>query len=368
MRSSVALLCCAFLLASCGGGGSGSMPTVNQSPLTNGGSAPSGGTSSSAVAKAYVVIDLGANVQPLAINTHNAVVGTASFNGVYQAFEYSGGSMHALGMLAGGTSSVANDINDSGTVIGTSSTGSQQTATLFSLNASPQSLGTGNGVASQGVSVNNAGELVGTVLSADDFQTASSCWGQIAIFDGHGGAQQYESSAQAVAVNSSGTILFNQFAGPSCHEGTITSALYPSNAPVPYPANQRVDNMSSSATDLNDLGDVIGWYEDGTNRDTAGFYYHNGTLTELLPSGYSQLIPFGINNAETVVGEFTPDSGPKHAFIWAGSAFTDLNTRLAAGCEQWTLISMHDINSQGYIVGEASLAGQSHGVLLVPQF
>ncbi len=365
MRFSAALVfCSALLLASCGGGGGLPTPTVPQ--RVNGNAAA---TASSGVAKSYEVVDLGADVNPLAINNHNAIVGSAKFSGqIYQAFLYSGGTMHKLGKLRGDTGSIANDINESGTIIGTSfGPNFKDTAARFFAGSAPQSLGTGNGVSSKGISVNNAGDLVGTVLSSNDSSTPDSCWGQIAIFDGHGGAKQFERRAQAVAVNASGNILFNYLiaADVGCN-GTVGSQFYPSNATVPYPLNQRVDNGSSASTDLNDFGDVVGYYLD-TNRNTAGFYYHKGTSVELLPAGYSNVIPHAINDAEIIVGSFSPSSGGQHAFIWTNGAFTDLNTRLAAGCRPWMLQSMADINAQGYIVGNAYLAGQEHGVLLIPR-
>jgi probable HAF family extracellular repeat protein len=242
-----------------------------------------------------------------------------------------------------------------------------QTAALFFANASPRSLGTGNGVASSGASVNNAGELVGTVFSSTD-GSSTSCYNQIAIFDGHGGAQQFASNALAVAVNSSGTILYDIYNGISlnCREGTISVAEYPSNAVVPFPANAANDNGTSGGNGINDLGDVVGFYRD-SNFNNAGFYYHNGTSTELLLTGYS-FTAWGINNNEVIVGTATP-SGPGNtrAYAWSNGTFTDLNTRLAAGCQQWSILTAHAINTQGYIVGTALLNNQLHGVMLVPQ-
>lgn len=368
MRPSVAIaLCSAFLLASCagGGGGGGPTPAVPQPAIGN-----AGGAASSSVAKSYTVVDLGPNVNPTAINNHNAIVGYAGFGGQeYEAFLYSGGALRNLGTLPGDAGSIANDINDSGTIIGTShGPNFHDTAALFSASSAPQSLGTGNGVSSQGLSVNNAGELVGTVLSSTDSSTPDFCWGQIAIFDGHGNAQQSETRAQAVSVNASGNILFNYLTGVDVGcKGTVASQLYPSNATVPYPANQRIDFDSSAATGLNDLGDVVGYYLDDTNRLTAGFYYHNGTSVEILPAGSSNVVPHAINNDEVIVGGYSPPASGQHAFIWANGTFTDLNSLLAAGCKQWLLEFMTDINAQGYIVGDAYIGDQEHGVLLVPQ-
>jgi uncharacterized membrane protein len=281
--------------------------------------------------------------------------------------------LHNLGTLPGGTSSSANAINDSGTIIGTSNgPGSQETAALFFPNAAPRSLGTGTGVNSQGNAVNNAGELVGTVLATNDGE-ASSCYGQIAIFDGRGGAQQFENNALAVAVNASGTILYDVYSGISlnCREGTISASLYPANTAVPFPSNASNDNGESGAYGLNDSGDVVGFYRD-SNFNSAGFYYRNGTSIELLPEGYSGegtgFTAYAINNSGIIGGTAGPSGSQQpQAYVWANGVFANMNAHLAGDCRQWTITSIRAINDAGYMAGLANLNGEQHGVLLVPQ-
>jgi probable HAF family extracellular repeat protein len=302
----------------------------------------------------------------VALNNKNAVVGAVG--GVNeQAFLYVNGTMKMLGTLPGDVSSSASGINEAGTIIGTSYGGAPSyhtRAALFFANASPQSLGTGNGTDSVGKAINDTGELVGTVL-----QQSQSCFGQIAIFDGHGGAAQYENSARATAINSAGTILFDSFitgAGGPC-EGSISPQLYPGNSYIPFPANSNNGDNTDDATALNDTGDVVGYYRD-INFNTAGFYFHNGSSQELLPSGYFNILPFGVNNLAWIVGGFTKNGEhTQRAFIWANGTFTDLNTLLPASCSAWTLNYARAINESGAIVAEGTLNGQDHGVLLVPQ-
>ncbi|HEV3152969.1 MAG TPA: hypothetical protein VGZ02_04130, partial [Candidatus Baltobacteraceae bacterium] len=196
---------------------------------------------------------------------------------------------------------------------------------------------------------------------------------QIAIFDGHGGAKQFGSNALAVAVNSSGTILYDIYNGISldCREGTFTIALYPSNATVPYPSNQDNDYGAGGGFGINDRGDVVGFYRD-SNFNTAGFYYHNGSSIELLPAGYSGegtgFVALGINNAEIIVGRAGPNAtGSPHAFAWSNGVFTDLNSVLGADCRDWTITSAQAVNNHGYIIGTAQLGNDEHGVILVPR-
>jgi probable HAF family extracellular repeat protein len=57
----------------------------------------------------------------------------------------------------------------------------------------------------------------------------------------------------------------------------------------------------SSASAINDSGEVVGWGEDA-NGVKKGFIYSSGVYFELLPEGWSLTIAFDINDNGEVVG------------------------------------------------------------------
>ncbi|HET7815199.1 MAG TPA: hypothetical protein VFL13_12590, partial [Candidatus Baltobacteraceae bacterium] len=264
MRTIILLSLLTALVTGCAGGGASTVTPPSNNPHT------------------YTVTDIGAQAFPAALNDSGVVVG--QMNG--QAFAYSGGAVHMLGMLPGGATSAAAAINDAGTIVGTTyfAGSSRFEATLFSLTGPPQPLGTGDGSDSTAVGVNAAGEIVGTVLSAP------GCLGRVAIFDGHGNATEFADNALAIAVNNSGTILY-ETATPSAVVSCGTSPaayLYPANTAVPYPANIDTGNGIPNVAALDNLGDVAGNYND-TSGNGALFLYHNGSSNELSMPGFANL-------------------------------------------------------------------------------
>lgn len=347
----------ALSVAACGGGGQTNNGFMG--PVTPLGS--SGSTNNSAVPSHFTLIDLGTGVMPSRVNNHNVVVGTLNSNAV----AYANGSLKQLGKLSGDVGSSASDINDAGIIIGTSYAGApdyKKRAAEFSLNGAPQALSSDW---SEGAGVNNAGQLIGTVFGA-----GGGCFGSLVMFDGHGGSQVLGSNASArgSAINAQGVTLFDNFvtgAGGPC-SGQVSPTLYPGNAGVPLPANNSGGDNTEEAFDINDLGDVVGYYR-AADAPQAGFYYHNGSSIELLPQNGQFVTPRAINNQEWIVGTFTTASVNNHAFIWSTGKFTDLNSLLPAGCGNWVLQEARDLNESGTIVGVGTLSRVQHGFMLMPQ-
>jgi len=163
----------------------------------------------------------------------------------------------------------------------------------------------------------------------------------------------------------------------------------------------------TTATDINQLGDVVGV------SDTHGFHYSGGTVRDLGPAAFvedvnesgqvcgsvgkawpqafspgiwdvSQASPTfteipvpasflgghasGINNKGEVVGtSWTPqtyDVDPS-AYIFSGGVSTDLNALILAG-SGWRLQYAQRINDEGQITGIGELDGQQRAFLLNP--
>ncbi|MBV8331889.1 MAG: hypothetical protein JO192_04075, partial [Candidatus Eremiobacteraeota bacterium] len=78
---------------------------------------PSNVSSAKIAAGRYRAIDLGGNFVPARVNDRDVVVGER--DGI--AYLYENGTITSLGTYPGDTSSIANDINDAGTIVGQSS-------------------------------------------------------------------------------------------------------------------------------------------------------------------------------------------------------------------------------------------------------
>lgn len=162
---------------------------------------------------------------------------------------------------------------------------------------------------------------------------------------------------------------------------------------IDYPGSFSVPGQNSTVTTgINDLGEIIGTYEDGTGG-THGFTYVGGSFSTLdLPGGETTLSgindsgeivgdsllggfldnnglltlttgpggilldPRGINNLGQIVGDFVNSTG-EHGFLQSGSTFTAINFPGAI------TTSALGINDMGEIVGSYTNASGEFGFL-----
>jgi len=131
-------------------------------------------------------------------------------------------------------------------------------------------------------------------------------------------------------------------------------------------------DWSSVASDLNDLGQVV-----GTSLPPFGnrpVLWHNDaahTALELsLPPGDNFGSARLINNEGTIVGDSAAsESGtwnvtPSKIVIWVGGIVYDLQSLIAASAPDWTISEILDINNLGQLCGHATHNGQTHAIVL----
>lgn len=348
---------CAAILTGCGSGLASPLPTVN--PAIAGAINSSLPAAQSATLK-YAIVDLGANVYPAAINTGGMVVGREGTP--FRAFSYTAGTMHVYGVLPGDAVSGANDVNDSGEIVGYSG----QHAVVFSSTSITDLGGLSGYDANSASAISNRGEIVGH--SAATSGAVYPCDGPAVIFDGHGGAQALSipsatyGDADARAVNAAGAIV-----GMACLSDPDNYAPfeYPANSALPADNGCPVTGTHNSANDINTAGDVAGVYATASCAN-HGFLLKNNRLIDIpAPGGDPSINSFAtaVNDGDWVVG-----AGGPHAMLYAKGSVYDLNAlTTGAGCQLWTLQVATDINDSGQIVGTAALNGVEHGFLLVPQ-
>ena len=129
---------------------------------------------------------------------------------------------------------------------------------------------------------------------------------------------------------------------------------------------------NSTASAINDRGDVMGTLFNGTNTNRTGvtpFIYRDGVVTELpippVPPGWTALSASAMNNNGDVVGTFTGPDDVRHLYLYSGGEYTDLSqVPVPPG---YGLISVHGFNDAGQILVRTFFSGGDiHAYLLTP--
>jgi len=104
----------------------------------------------------------------------------------------------------------------------------------------------------------------------------------------------------------------------------------------------------SSATAINNNGDVVGWSSTNGVYSTHAFLYSGGVMQDLAPffqaSGYSQA--YGINDNGQVVGYCPDANGTAHAFLYKQGSVNYISQTPTA----WHDTRAYGINNSGCVV------------------
>jgi probable HAF family extracellular repeat protein len=115
---------------------------------------------------------------------------------------------------------------------------------------------------------------------------------------------------------------------------------------------------SSGALGVNDLGQVVGQYQDSFFH-THGFLFSGGIYTTLNdPNANNQTIASGINAAGQIVGWYTDAAFHSHGFKYSSGIYTDIDV---PGANNYTAATA--INASGQIVGYFQDGSGTHGFL-----
>jgi probable HAF family extracellular repeat protein len=107
------------------------------------------------------------------------------------------------------------------------------------------------------------------------------------------------------------------------------------------------------ALDMNDRGEVVGYWEDARGTDHA-FFFDGSEVRPLNALSHDYSIAAGINNAGQAVGasRIGFSDGPVHAFLYDNGTMTSLGSLFPDA--RWT--GATGISDNGYIVGSAGRA------------
>lgn len=258
-----------------------------------------------------------------AVNSSGQVVGYSYVSqlGQTHAFLYSGGKMTDLGTLQGSGGSWARDINDAGQIVGHSTisdgTGGFLTRAFLYSDGSMRSLGTLGGRESFAAAISNVVSSVSHVAG----------WSYTA-----------ENAQRAFLYNGTALINLGALAGTS----------------------------SSYATDVNRNGQVVGVSYTIGGEEFRAFIYQNGAMSDLGSLGGSRSSATAINDAGQVVGWSNTAEGQQHAYLHSEGGMTDLNALPGVASSGWVLQSAIAINNAGQIMGYGTLNGERRTFLLSP--
>jgi probable HAF family extracellular repeat protein len=360
-----------------------------------------------AAAQNYRVIDLGP-LEPVGINTWGEIAGNYN-NHAYVRTAL--GRVIDLGVIPGGTFTLAAGINDLGTVLGTAdgapatvfeSGDSTQTASCTNLtqpfvwtvkkgfttapalpviagiwidDPTHQRSACVNPVYASGL--NNSGQVIAS--NSKDFGTYLNGY----LWNGPKGVSLYASDYQdsTNAINDLGVI-----AGQALNYPVVSQATVWKGGVETYLGGLIAGARCNGANSINIRGTVAGW--SALTAGTCGFgavppphavLWENGSIKDLgtLPGDISS-VATRISPAGVVIGTsgntvasgslfFFEPQVTGRPFVWSqGRGMEDLNEHIDSHLD-WVLNSVADINAWGQIVGTGTHGGQTHGFLLTPE-
>ena len=302
-------------------------------------------------------------------------------------------SITDLGTL-GGSDSSASAINNRGQIVGSSTRSGDPTLHAFRYSAGRMTDLLPGPTRSFAADINNRGQVVGTLGDRAFLYRR----GQVTDI-GLGGATSF-----ATANNDRGDVV-GQSDLPGGNPPLTHAFLYRPGQTTDLTPTLPTEIFAqfSTATDINDRADVIGWFSPVDFFDPVPFLWRRGTLTNLSPvlPLPGELIAFanGLNNAGEIVGYShnldtnenhavllsrghsislglgaassindrgqVVGSGPGGAFLYQRGTRIELNSVLPAG-SGWELSSAADINDRSQIVGTGIHNGSFHAFLLSP--
>jgi uncharacterized membrane protein len=300
------------------------------------------------------LIDLGANVEPRAINNFGVVVGSSNTD-QYPATAFSWSSDGGFDLINGGIS--ANAVNDNGLVAGSTIDGAF--------------IGTRQWSDYGAFGINQTGEVAGYKVGKNLLQPRSLPYNP-AIFNGN--KWEVYDIAQLYPRGTRKDVYADRFILNGINsDGYTVGYKYryglAGTAAILIDPNVTVNDLSDvvylptnggRAVDINDSRVIVGTTGNNTAYKLA---YATGNLT-ILPvlAGGSRSSANDINEYNQVVGSSESAAG-NHAVLWDENAgIVDLNDRVST--VDWVLTSATAINDNGDITGTGTLNGVASGFLL----
>jgi probable HAF family extracellular repeat protein len=254
------------------------------------------------------------------------------------AFLWSSGTMTDLGTVGNGLDSQGVAINDSGQVVGWSS--GSFPGNPFMSNGHGKGLVALRGTTmSQARGINDSGQIAGQCgyVVAPEFNPC-------VVSNGTATDLPDCANGTAVAINNNGQVVGN------CGDNNGLAVVWTNDTPTVLGT---LGGGAATPTAINNLGQVVGTSQTATGA-FDGALWSNGTVTD-LGSNFS---PAAINDSGVIVGG---------QFVYSDGTLQNLNTLIPAG-SPYQIDSATGINDKGQIVANAldTATNQEHALLLTP--
>ena len=152
-------------------------------------------------------------------------------------------------------------------------------------------------------------------------------------------------------VNDSGYMVGSIFVNPYYNGYISNGSGYDIKTPIyDYAHDGYLYPTSTYFEGINNSGTVAGYYYDLSDGFKA-FYYTNGVYHPLNIAGATSSNAYGINNNGLIVGQYQVANGTGYGFIYDINNNTFQTLSYSAGGKSYN-VSLFDINNTGRMVGE----------------